>query len=59
MIKRYWRGCNCLPKWRKPEMWADAVVWSSPQWNYALRLPKFLVRIRFRQWMKLSERSRR
>ena len=57
MIKRYWRGYNCLPKWRKPELWMDAIVFSTPQWMYAIQLPKFLIRIRVKQWMKLREKK--
>lgn len=60
MIERHWRGYNCLPKWRKPELWMDAIVVSTPQWNYVIRLPRFLIRIRFKQWEKTKdERSRR
>lgn len=56
MIKRYWRGYNCLPKWRKPEFWADAIVFSTPEWNYAIQFPKILIRMRSKK--RAKERSR-
>ena len=56
MIKRYWRGYNCLPKWRKPEFWADAIVFSTPEWNYAIQFPKILIRVRSKK--RAKERSR-
>lgn len=56
MIKRYWRGYNCLPKWRKPEFWADAIVFSTPEWNYAIQFPKILIRVRSKK--RAKERSK-
>lgn len=56
MIKRYWRGYVCDPMWRSPEIWMDAIVFSTPKWNYAIQLPKALIRIRSKK--RAKERSK-
>lgn len=57
MIKRYWRGYVYDPMWRSPEIWMDAIVFSTPKWNYVIQLPKVLIRIKSKK--RAKERSKK